>query len=142
MHFETLLRNPKLKLFIRMTIYALVSYQLKTAALEVVILLANVCKLEVGAKFIVGEGFIDQLLVRLLTELHADPQIIQQCIFLFNVCCRHESVTTFLVQKTQFPQDLLAFALRIGGQLKWQCDATLHRLAVRNEHFYVTFVIF
>lgn len=108
----------------------LVSYQLKTAALEVVMLLSNVCKKEEGAKFIVGEGFVDQMLIRLLHESHTDPQIIQQCVYLFNVCCRHESVSTFLVQKTQFSQELMAFALRIGGKLRSQCDATLHRLSV------------
>ncbi len=95
-----------------------------------VMLLSNVCKKEEGAKFIVGEGFVDQMLIRLLHESHTDPQIIQQCVYLFNVCCRHESVSTFLVQKTQFSQELMAFALRIGGKLRSQCDATLHRLSV------------
>lgn len=107
-----------------------VSGQLKTATLEVVLFLSNICKKEEGARFIVGEGFVDQLLIRLLREPHTDPQIIQQIVYLFNVCCSHEAIATFLVSKTQFPQELMAFALRIGGQIRRQCEVTLHKLAV------------
>ncbi|CAL8148384.1 unnamed protein product [Orchesella dallaii] len=114
------------------------SYQLKTAILEVILLLSNICRNEDGARLVVGEGFIDQILIRLLHSEHTDPQVIQQIVYLFNVCCQHESIASFLAAKTQFPQEFMSFAISIGGRVRVQCDATLHKLAEFDENWHET----
>ncbi|ODM89024.1 Kinesin-associated protein 3 [Orchesella cincta] len=145
-NFPELLKKNRLVVWFRRQIMNYVnrtnmidmSYQLKTAVLEVILLLSNVCRNEEGARVIVVEGFIDQVLIRLLHSDHTDPQVIQQIVYLFNVCCQHESVATFLAAKTQFPSEFMSFAISIGGQVRVQCDATLHKLSECNETWYET----